>query len=43
MKVNGNFSDASVERLQSISINRVMSPSDAVAWSRPLTAYLNFR
>jgi len=30
MKVNGNFSDTKLERLQSISINRVISPSDTV-------------
>ena len=30
MKINGNFSDTKLERLQSISINRVISPSDTV-------------
>ena len=30
MKVNGNFSNASIERLYSVRINRMMSPSDAV-------------
>ena len=30
MKANGNFSDASVERLYSVTINRMMSPSNAV-------------
>jgi len=46
MKVNGNFSDTKLERLQSIRKNRVMSPSDAVdleTWVAPVTAYLNFR
>jgi len=30
MRVNGNFSDASLERLHSVSISRVMIPSEAV-------------
>jgi len=42
MRVNGNSSDASLERLHSVSqslsvsINRVMSPSDAVDLESPL-------
>jgi len=28
--MNANVSDASLERLRSVSINRAMSPSDAV-------------
>jgi len=36
MRANGNFSDASLERLHSVSINRVMSPSDAVDLESPL-------
>jgi len=34
MKANRNFSDASLERLYSVRINR-MSPSDAVYLGRP--------
>jgi len=30
MRAKGDFSDASVERLHSVSINRVMIPIDAV-------------
>jgi len=36
MRANGDFSDASVERLHSVSINRVMSPIDAVDLESPL-------
>jgi len=36
MKVNGNFSDTNLEWLHSISINRVMSPGDAVDLESPL-------
>jgi len=35
MKADRNFSDTKLERLQSISINRVMSPSDAVDLESP--------
>jgi len=35
-RMNANFSDASLERLHSISINRAMSPSDAVDLESPL-------
>jgi len=35
MKVNGNFSDTKLERLQSIRKNRVMSPSDAIDLESP--------
>jgi len=30
MRANGNFSDASLERLHSLSVGCVMNPSDAV-------------
>jgi len=54
MKANGNFSDASLERFYSVSINCVMSlrnvhknniigPSDAVDLGCPVKAYLIFR
>ena len=43
MKADGNFSDASVERFYSVTINRMVSPSNAVDLGRPVTAYLNFR
>jgi len=54
MKANGNFSDASLERFYSVSINRVMSlrndhknnvigPSDAVDLGGPCQSPLNFR
>jgi len=36
MKANGNFSDASRERLHSVSINRAMNLSDAVPLESPL-------
>ena len=36
MKANGNFNDASVERFDSVRINRMMSPSDAVDMESPL-------
>jgi len=36
MKVNGNFSDTKLERLQSVSTNRVMGPGDAVDLESPL-------
>jgi len=35
MKVNGNSSDAGVERFYSIRINRVMNPSEAVDLGLP--------
>jgi len=38
MKANGNFSDASVERL-----NRMMSPSDAVDLGRPWNSLFEFQ
>jgi len=40
MKANGNFSDASVERIYSVSIICVMSPSDAVDVSCPCNSSL---
>jgi len=36
MKVNGNFSETKLERLQSVSTNRVMSPGDAIDLELPL-------
>jgi len=36
MKVNGNFSDTKLERLQSVNTNRVMGPNDAVDLESPL-------
>jgi len=35
MKVDENFNATKLKRLQSISINRVMSPSDAVDLESP--------
>jgi len=43
MKVNGNFSDANIERFYSVTINRMMSPSDAVDLGCPCNSILNFR
>jgi len=43
LTANGNFSDTSVERFYSVTINRMMSPSDASDLGRPVTAYLTFR
>jgi len=37
MKTNGNFSDANLERLHSLSISCVMTPSDAVDLEWPLS------
>jgi len=42
MKVNGNFSDASVERFYSVTINRMMSPSNAVDLGRPCNSLFEF-
>jgi len=36
MRANGDFSDASVERLHSVSMNGVMIPIDAVDLESPL-------
>jgi len=36
MRANGNFSDACVERFYSVSINRMITPSDAVDLESPL-------
>jgi len=41
MRANGNFSDANLEQLHSVSINRVMSSSDVVDLESPLV-YLSF-
>ena len=43
MKTNGNFSDTSLERLHSIKINRMMSPSDAVDLGRPCNNQFEFQ
>jgi len=43
MKVNGNFSDTNLERLQSISLNRMMSLSDAVDLVRPCNSVFEFQ
>jgi len=37
MKYIGNFSDASLERLHSVSISCAMSPSDAFDLESPVT------
>jgi len=42
MKVNGNFSNASIERLYSVRINRMMSPSDAVDLGRHCNILFDF-
>ena len=43
MKVNGHFSDASVERCYSVRINRMMSPSDAADLGRPCNSLFEFQ
>jgi len=43
MKANGNFSDASVERFYSVTINRIMSPSNAVDLGRPCNSLFEFQ
>ena len=43
MKVNGNFSDASVERFYSVTINRMMSPSNAVDLRRQCNSLFEFQ
>jgi len=43
MKANGNFSDASVERFFSASINRMISPSDADDLGRPCNSLFEFQ
>jgi len=43
MKAYGNFSDASVERFHSVTINRTISSSDADDLGRPCNSCLNFR
>jgi len=42
MKVNGNFSDASVEQLYTVRINR-MSPCDAVDLGHPCNSLFEFQ
>jgi len=43
MKVNGHFSDASVERCYSVRINRMMSPSNAADLGRPCNSLFEFQ
>jgi len=43
MKANGIFSDASVKRLYSVRINRMMSPSNAVNLGRPCNSLFEFQ
>jgi len=43
MKANGNFSDASVERFYSVTINLIMSPSNAVDLGRQCNSLFEFQ
>jgi len=43
MKANGNSSDASLERLHSLKINRMMSPSDVVDLGGPCNSLVEFQ
>jgi len=43
MKTNGNFSDASVEQFYSVTINRMISPSDADDLGRPCNSLFEFQ
>ena len=43
MKANGNFSDASVERFYSVTIHRMMSPSNAVDLGRRCNSLFEFQ
>jgi len=43
MKAQGNCSDVILERLDSISINRAMSPRDAVDLGRPCNSLFEFQ
>ena len=44
MKANGNFSDANVESfIQSVRINRMISPSDADDLGRPCNSVFEFQ
>jgi len=43
MKANGNFSDASVEQFYSVTINRMISPSDADDLDRPCNSLFEFQ
>jgi len=43
MKANGTFSDASVERLYSVRINRMNNPSDADNLGRPCDSLFEFQ
>jgi len=42
MRANGIFSDGSLEQLHSVSINRMMCPSDAVDMESPLNVGLSY-
>jgi len=41
-EANGNFCDASVERFDSVRINRMMSPSDAIDLGCPCNSLFEF-
>jgi len=43
MKANGNFSDANIERLHSVRINRMMSLSDTVDLDHPCNNLFEFQ
>jgi len=43
MKANGNFSEANVERFYSVTINLMMSPSNAVDLGRPCNSLFEFQ
>jgi len=43
MKVNGNFSEANVERFYSVRINRMKSRSNAVDLGRPYNSLFEFQ
>jgi len=43
MKVNGNFSNASVERFYLVRINHTMSPSDADDLGGPCNSQFEFQ
>jgi len=43
MRANGKFSDVNLEQLQSVSINRVMSSSDAIGLESPLITLVRQR
>jgi len=43
MNANINFSDANLERFQSVKVNRMMSPGDAVDLVRPCNSLFEFQ